>query len=103
MTKNINFFKILDDGDVWSWGYGGRSTNFLVDLLFSCILFLILYKTRFIYLFQATGALGHGENNHKYTPTPIQALRNTPPIKIITTGYRFALAINGIIRKNILN
>ena len=50
----------------------------------------------FCIYFLATGALGHGENSHKYTPTPIQALRNTPPIKIITTGYRFALAINGI-------
>ncbi len=27
---------LTDDGDVWTWGWGGRSTNWFVDLLFSC-------------------------------------------------------------------
>lgn len=27
---------LTHDGDVWTWGYGGRSSNFLVNLVFSC-------------------------------------------------------------------
>lgn len=76
--KRKLFFFLLADGDVWSWGYGGRSLNYIFNLFFS-----------------SSGALGHGDCNHRYTPTPVAKLRNFPPIKYLSTGYRFTLAING--------
>lgn len=68
---------MTEDGDVWTFGYGGRSSNFLLDLMFS-----------------TCGPLGHGNNAHRYTPTPIETLRKLPPIKSISCGYGFGFALN---------
>ena len=27
---------LTEDGDVWTWGYGGREGNFLMDIIFLC-------------------------------------------------------------------
>jgi len=55
---------LTEDGDVFTMGYGGRNTNFLINLFFSSI-----------------GALGHGDNKHRHSPTPVKTLREFPPIK----------------------
>lgn len=49
---------ITNDGDVWTWGWGGKEQNFLMDLLFLQV-----------------GALGHGDSKTRYTPTPVKCLR----------------------------
>ncbi len=68
---------LTHDGDVWTWGYGGREQNFLMDLLFLKV-----------------GALGHGDLKTRYTPTPVEALRKLPPITKITSGFQFVTVIN---------
>ena len=68
---------LTDDGDVWTWGYGGREQNFVMDLLF-----------------QSIGALGHGDTKTRYAPTPVEALRAFPPIEFLSSGHRFVCAIN---------
>ncbi|CAD8142128.1 unnamed protein product [Paramecium pentaurelia] len=68
---------LTHDGDVWTWGYGGKEQNFLMDLLFLQV-----------------GALGHGDSKNRYTPTPVKALRSLKKIKYIQSGMRFTNAIN---------
>jgi alpha-tubulin suppressor-like RCC1 family protein len=63
-------------------GYGGRNTNFFINLFFSCISFII-----------ACGALGHGDNENRHTPTPVKGLRDHPAVVSISSGYYFANAL----------
>ena len=42
---------LTTDGDVFTMGYGGRNTNFFINLFFPCKLIIL-----------ACGALGHGDN-----------------------------------------
>ena len=44
--------------------------------------------------FLACGALGHGDNSNRHTPTPVKMLRDFPPIKKISSGYYFANALS---------
>jgi alpha-tubulin suppressor-like RCC1 family protein len=55
---------LTQDGDVFTMGFGGRNTNFFINLFFS-----------------SCGALGHGDNANRHTPTPIKALRDQAPVK----------------------
>lgn len=57
-------------------GFGGRNTNAFINLFFS-----------------SCGALGHGDNNNRYTPTPVKYLREQPPITKISSGYYFSNAL----------
>ena len=41
---------LTQDGDVWTWGYGGREQNMVMDLFFLQV-----------------GALGHGDNKTRFT------------------------------------
>lgn len=45
-------------------------------------------------LFLQVGALGHGDNKTRYSPTPVEMLRQLPPIKHISCGHRFVNAVN---------
>ena len=68
---------LTDDGDVWSWGYGGKKYNILMKLFYS-----------------SCGNLGHGDTRHHLTPFPIAKLRNFPKVKAIGCGLNFSFALN---------
>jgi len=69
---------VTDDGDVWSWGSGRRSENILSKFLPS-----------------DSNELGQGAKDmQRFSPAPIVALRNLPPVTSVTAGYRFCFALN---------
>lgn len=68
---------LTDDGDVWTWGYGGKSRN----------LFLELFAPSF-------GALGHGPKEDRHIPTPVESLRTLPVTVQVTAGNYFSNALN---------
>eukprot|EP01017_Pseudomicrothorax_dubius_P011907 TRINITY_DN1459_c0_g1_i3.p1 TRINITY_DN1459_c0_g1~~TRINITY_DN1459_c0_g1_i3.p1 ORF type:complete len:407 (-),score=115.97 TRINITY_DN1459_c0_g1_i3:137-1357(-) len=68
---------LTDDGDVWTFGSGGRKSNMLFSIFFA-----------------SCGALGHGNQETAWTPKPVEALRKFPPIKHVTSGQNFCLAQN---------
>lgn len=49
---------LTTDGDVWTWGFGGRQLNFFLSIFFSRV-----------------GPLGHGDFKSRFTPTPVESLR----------------------------
>jgi alpha-tubulin suppressor-like RCC1 family protein len=46
---------LTSDGDVWTFGWGGRKLNWLMRIFVS-----------------AVGPLGHGDNKSHHTPTPVE-------------------------------
>lgn len=68
---------LTDDGDVWTWGFGGRDWNFLMKLFANSI-----------------GPLGHGDIKHRHTPTPVEELRKYDPVVDISCGYKFCNSLN---------
>jgi len=68
---------ITDDGDVWSWGSGRRSDHFLSGFFPS-----------------DSNALGQGSKDMRWSPAPVEALRNLPPAVAVTAGYKFCAALN---------
>ncbi|EGR32423.1 regulator of chromosome condensation protein, putative [Ichthyophthirius multifiliis] len=67
---------LTHDGDVWTWGFGGKQRNFLLK-----------------YLFQDGGPLGHGDQKHHFTPQPVLSLRKLPPTIQISCGVAFCNAL----------
>lgn len=74
---NKSTIALTEDGDVWSWGFGGRKSNWLFNLIFSM-----------------DGSLGHGNLNSLQTPHPIEYLRKLPPTLQISAGLNFYFALN---------
>ncbi|KAL4446187.1 hypothetical protein ABPG74_021726 [Tetrahymena malaccensis] len=74
---NSYMMALTHDGDVWTWGWGGKGRNIIMQQFFSF-----------------AGALGHGDQKHHYSPQPVQALRKLPQVKSISGGLYFALAMN---------
>jgi len=68
---------LAENGDVYSWGHGGRESNLLMNIFFPSV-----------------GALGHGGVQNKELPTRIEYLKKFGPFKRITGGYHFVYAIN---------
>lgn len=68
---------LTEDGDVWSWGFGGRSTSWVTNIFF-----------------QPCGALGHNEIEHRFAPTPIELLRKNAETSYICGGSNFAFSMN---------
>jgi len=68
---------LTEDGDVWTWGYGGKNYNFITKIFFS-----------------GTGALGHGDYKTRSLPKPVEFLRKLPPIEKISCGLNFCVALN---------
>lgn len=68
---------LTDDGDVFTWGYGGKTRSYLLQLVAPSF-----------------GALGHGTTQDRHIPTPIESLRNLPPIISISAGNFFTNALN---------
>jgi hypothetical protein len=71
---------LTEDGDCWTWGnilfylnkhkkkgYGGKEVNMFLNLFLTTI-----------------GALGHGDVKTRYTPVPVEALRQMPPVTHIS-------------------
>ena len=83
---------VVEGGDVYTWGHGGRR-GFLRELLQPG------NKQALVAKFLAIGPLGHGVNTHRSVPTAVEALRGLPPIQSITTGNQFCLALNGTFRE----
>lgn len=54
---------LTEDGDVWTWGYGGKDVNMLLNLFYTPV-----------------GSLGRGDVKTRYTPVPVESLRKLPPI-----------------------
>lgn len=68
---------LTDDGDVFTWGYGGKSRSYLLQLLAPSF-----------------GALGHGGNQDRHIPTPVETLRDLPPTISVSAGSFFTNALN---------
>lgn len=53
----------------------------------------------------AFGALGHGGNQDRHIPTPVETLRDLPPTLSVSAGSFFTNALNGklILRQKISN
>jgi len=68
---------LTDDGDVWTWGFGGKNRSPLMSLFFSSI-----------------GALGHNTPLDRPLPTPVESIRELPPFVSVNAGNFFSLALN---------
>ncbi|CAG9311439.1 unnamed protein product [Blepharisma stoltei] len=74
---------LTTEGDIWTMGYGGQLAGGIWRKMFS----------------QGGGALGHGDLNDKFVPTPIEALKEHDDITQIAAGsyHSLALGSNGIL------
>ena len=68
---------LTNEGEVWTTGYGGHVSGGLLRQIFS----------------QKGGALGHGDNNDKFVPTPVQTLIEEEEIVQIAAGTYHSLAL----------
>lgn len=66
---------VTDNGEVWSWGYGGKS-----GLL--------------SFLSEDIGALGLGSLNSTNSPTSIEALRGVARAQAVSSGLQFVTLLN---------
>lgn len=87
----MKLITLLEDGNLYSWGFGGKSINPLSNLF---------NPSKFVYLFYLTmclgfGALGLGTNAHRDVPTLIED-SSVGSVKSLFSGYNFAGVVNGL-------
>lgn len=68
---------LTKENEVWNMGYGGKLKGGLLRRMFS----------------QKGGPLGHGDDNDRFVPTPIQNLKVSQEIKQIATGITHSMAL----------
>jgi alpha-tubulin suppressor-like RCC1 family protein len=65
------------DGDVWTFGWGGRKLNAFMKIFVS-----------------AVSPLGHGDRKSHHTPVPVEELRKHARVTNISAGRFFTTVIN---------
>jgi|JI8StandDraft_1071087.scaffolds.fasta_scaffold187168_2 alpha-tubulin suppressor-like RCC1 family protein len=68
---------LTQDGDVWTFGWGGRKLNALFQIFYS-----------------STGPLGHGDSKTHHTPVPVEELRKHPKVISVNAGRSFTTVVN---------